>query len=61
MNKKGCGRLLSFVVDLSKFRVTPSCDVGERPYLEIEPTVLWMLPDLSVDNEVLSNTHWHVD
>lgn len=37
------------------------CELGERPYLEIDPTYLWILPDLSASNDVYSNTHWNVN
>ena len=32
-----------------------------RPYLEIEPEIIWVYPDWAVDNNVYSNTHWNVD
>ena len=31
------------------------------PYLEISPTVLWVLTGQSSDNDVYSNTDWNVD
>lgn len=31
------------------------------PYLEIAPTIIWVYPDIAVDNEVYSNTHWNVN
>lgn len=31
-----------------------------NPYLEIAPTIIWVYPDIAVDNEVYSNTHWNV-
>ena len=37
------------------------CDTSIRvPYLEIEPTVLWVYPDLENSNDVSSNTYWKV-
>lgn len=35
-------------------------EVGEAKYLEIEPTVLWVYPDIESMNDVYSNTHWNV-
>ena len=38
------------------------CKPGiQRPYLEINPTILWVYPDWSASNDVYSNTHWNVD
>lgn len=38
------------------------CKPGIRkPYLEIEPKVIWVYPDWSAYNDVYSNTHWNVD
>lgn len=38
------------------------CKPGIRlPYLEINPTILWVYPDWSAQNDVYSNTHWNVD
>ena len=31
------------------------------PYLEIDPTFLWVLAGQSTDNNVYSNTSWNVD
>ena len=31
------------------------------PYLEIEPEIIWVVPDWSVDNEVFSNTTWNIN
>ena len=31
------------------------------PYLEIEPTLIWVNPDWAVDNNVYSNTTWNID
>lgn len=36
------------------------CEIGEIPYLEIEPTYLWIVPDDLVSNDVYSNTTWNV-
>lgn len=32
-----------------------------RPYLEINPEVIWVYPDWSAYNDVHSNTHWNVN
>ena len=34
-------------------------DIGSK-YLEIEPTVIWVYPDMDSINDVYSNTHWIV-
>ena len=31
-----------------------------RPYLEIDPELIWVNPDWAVDNDVYSNTNWNV-
>lgn len=31
-----------------------------HPYLEIEPTLIWVYPDWAAENDVYSNTHWNV-
>ena len=31
------------------------------PYLEIEPEIIWVVPDLAVDNNVYSNTTWNIN
>ena len=36
------------------------CEIGARPYLEIDPTVIWLV-DWGADNDVLSNTYWNVN
>lgn len=38
------------------------CDTGlVAPYLEINPEIIWVYPDWSAYNDVISNTHWNVD
>lgn len=38
-----------------------TCVIG-APYLEINPTILWILPDLHMNsNDVYSNTHWFIN
>lgn len=34
---------------------------GEPPYLEIEPTLIWVNPDWGVDNDVYSNVTWNIN
>lgn len=51
---------------LERVRVRASlarvCDRDIKvPYLEIEPTILWVYPDWAVSNNVLSNTHWRIN
>lgn len=36
------------------------CEIGDAPYLEIEPTYLWIIPDDLVTNDVYSNTSWNL-
>ena len=43
-------------------RVSHVCTPSIRhPYLEIEPEILWVYPDLESLNNVLSNTTWHIN
>lgn len=38
------------------------CSTGVvPPYLEINPEIIWVYPDWSAYNDVISNTHWNVD
>ena len=37
------------------------CELGARPYLEIDPTYLWLLPEDEASNDVLSNTFWNIN
>jgi len=38
------------------------CDASVRtPYLDIDPTLLWIYPDIESSNDVISNTFWHVN
>ena len=38
------------------------CSVNIKElYLEINPTIIWVYPDLETDNDVISNTRWNVD
>ena len=38
------------------------CDTGlVAPYLEINPEIIWVYPDWSAHNDVISNTRWNVD
>ncbi len=38
-----------------------SVNLPEKPYLEIEPTVLWVYPDFENTNDVFSNTYWRIN
>lgn len=37
------------------------CEIGDAPYLEIDPTYLWIIPDDLVSNDVYSNTTWNIN
>lgn len=38
------------------------CTTNIRPpYLEINPVIIWVYPDVETDNDVLSNTRWNVN
>lgn len=42
-------------------RVSHVCTPNIRtPYLEIEPEIIWVYPEWAVDNDVFSNTTWHI-
>ena len=45
---------------ISGVSLTRVCDTYEAPYLEINPTVIWVYPDWAADNDVYSNTTWTV-
>ena len=52
----GCANVRVFVkIEFDQHLVPPA------PYLEIEPTLIWVYPDWAVDNEVFSNTNWNVN
>ena len=38
-----------------------SVAIPEEPYLEIEPTILWVYPDIENTNDVFSNTYWRIN
>lgn len=43
-------------------RLARVCDADIRtPYLEIEPTILWVYPDIENTNDVFSNTYWRIN
>ena len=43
-------------------RATYTCEVNFRkPYLEIEPTFLWVYSDFETMNDVYSNVTWKID
>lgn len=44
-----------------RFSANFVCTVESLAYLRIEPAVLWVFPDYSVDNAVFSNTRWNVE
>lgn len=46
-----------FAADLARVCTTSI----RNPYLEIEPELIWVYPDWAVDNDVLSNTYWHIN
>lgn len=37
------------------------CEIGDAPYLEIDPTYIWIIPDDLVTNDVYSNTTWNIN
>ena len=39
-------------------RVDEQTDI---PYLDIEPELIWVYPDIDVSNDVLSNLNWNID
>jgi len=43
-------------------RLSMVCTPSIRaPYLEIEPTILWVYPDWERTNDVFSNTTWNIN
>lgn len=43
-----------------RFYVIGAVETKVAPYLEIEPDILWVFPDIESVNEVFSNTSWNV-
>lgn len=56
----GHAQLAASIGDRARLRASVVCEIGEIPYLEIEPTYLWVIPEAFVDNDVFSNTFWHI-
>lgn len=53
-------------IHIAEGRVARILDRGKviwtrRYTLEIEPTSIWVFPDLSVDNRVICDTDWKLD
>ena len=51
---------LSLRIQLSGVVLTRVCDVAELPYLEIQPELIWVYPDIESSNDVYSNLDWIV-
>lgn len=56
----GRARLSGAVVGRARLSASVVCELGQIPYLEIDPTYLWLLPDIDVSNDVLSNSYWRL-
>ena len=54
------GALTAFLGGRARLSASVVCELGQIPYLEIDPTYLWLLPDIDVSNDVLSNTYWRL-
>lgn len=57
-----CGADLGITPQINRANVGLSlvCTL-ERPYLEIDPEYLWILPELYTNNDIISNVFWHID
>lgn len=47
---------MAFLGDVLVFRKGQTA-----PYLEIEPEIIWVIPDYDVSNNVFSNTTWNIN
>lgn len=56
----GQARVAASIGGQAELYASVVCEIGEIPYLEIEPTYLWIVPDDFVSNDVYSNTTWNV-
>lgn len=53
-------KLAASIGERANLHASVVCEIGEIPYLEIEPTYIWIIPDDLVSNDVYSNTTWNV-
>lgn len=60
-SKMDTGVTVSLEREAIRARASMVCTPSIRtPYLEIEPTILWVYPDLERTNDVFSNTYWNI-
>lgn len=54
-------RLAASIGGHARLRASVVCEIGDAPYLEIDPTYIWIIPDDLVTNDVYSNTTWNIN
>ena len=37
------------------------CEVSKEFYLDVEPEVIWLYPDMGVDVQIKSNVNWYIE
>lgn len=58
---EGRARLAASIGGQASLTASVVCEIGEIPYLEIDPTYIWIIPDDLVSNDVYSNTTWGIN
>ena len=56
----GHAQLAASIGDRARLTASVVCEIGEIPYLEIDPTYIWIIPDELSSNDVYSNTTWGI-
>ena len=54
-------RLAASIGGQARLHASVVCEIGDAPYLEIDPTYIWIIPDDLVTNDVYSNTTWNIN
>lgn len=57
----GQARVAASIGGQARLHASVVCEIGDAPYLDIEPTYIWIIPDDLVTNDVYSNTTWNIN
>lgn len=57
----GISKVDSGISAIVKVICTANTPDKSEYYLEIEPELIWVYPDMEVENSVFSNTNWHIE
>lgn len=57
----GQARVVASIGEQARLHASVVCEIGDAPYLEIDPTYIWIIPDDLVTNDVYSNTTWNIN